>query len=358
LADEQNRRPDQPEDNPQSPPSLGVNRNADEADARREREKQHERADKRRQIWMVVFTGVIALATLVYTGVSARQLITMNNQLTEAKAEASSNSDAIKAQLRKLNASVYDQGRLAIAGAKAAMAAKSAAETAATALVNGQAEFSGQMAINGAQLRAMKKGVNEENRFAAASEKSSSISARTLADHEAEQRANVALFGSVSYASGQGNVAVQAINIGQTSARQVRVAFSFRGYSPAATQAEVIRRQGDLFSMLLRQVAFNAPQHASPESVAYLAPARDVTLNGVIPNMPEATWEMLRHGRGGWVLVARVTYDDIYGGSHWTNLCTYEVGGDTAQNCPSHNDQGDYTKPHLHNARPLGTTLR
>jgi hypothetical protein len=47
---------------------------------------------------------------------------------------------------------------------------------------------------------------------------------------------------------------------------------------------------------------------------------------------------------GGWVLVARVTYDDIYGVSHWTNLCTFQVGKDTAQNCPAHNDQGDYSR--------------
>jgi cytoskeletal protein RodZ len=346
LVDAEQGHPDQPENKPQPPPALGVNSDANKANARRKREDQQQRAESRlrdkRDKRMVWFTGVIAFATLVYAGISAWQLVTMHSQLVEQISESSANSTQVDRQLRKLNASVYEQGVLAKAGAKAAAEEKIAADAARKAADTATAAFQSQGVQFSQQLGTIKKSVVAENRFASASEKASVISTRALADHEAEQRANVTLFGFVNYDKGTLTVGVRAQNAGVTTARQVNISFLLKGYGTAGNRQELIRRQNDTFAQMMR----TAPGGPSlPQSVAYLSPSASVAPQ-TTPQLPEATWATMKHIAGGWVLVARVTYGDIYGVSHWTNLCTHQAGNDTAIFCPSHNDQDNNTEPH------------
>jgi hypothetical protein len=343
LVDANEGRGNKPDNKERTPPALAVNSNMDETDAGRQTEQQQETTAERlrdkRDKRMVYFTGVIAFATVVYAGISAWQLITINSQLIEQKREAGDSGKQLDRELRKLNAFAYEAGVQARAESKAAAATKSAAETANAALANANAQFSKQMAANNSQLTAMKHGVDQENRFASASERSSAYAARSLADHEAEQRANVTLIGIANQNSGVATIGVQSQNIGPTVAVQVKVTYYFEGYPKGATRQELIWRQDYVFAQVLRT------QGPLPESVAYLAPNGTAAPKSTV-RISDAIWNLWKHYLGGWVLAARVTYFDIYGVPHWTNFCTYEVGNDSATYCPSHNDQDHNTRTH------------
>jgi hypothetical protein len=57
------------------------------------------------------------LRNVSYTQVANGQLKTMNDQLGQQKSDAASNATQFNRQLKKLNVSVYEQGRVAIAEA-------------------------------------------------------------------------------------------------------------------------------------------------------------------------------------------------------------------------------------------------
>jgi hypothetical protein len=276
---------------------------------------------------MAAFTGGIFFATCAYIVVTHSQLHEMNNQLWEQKHEARATSAQLNRQLSKINAQVS-------AEETTAAAAESAADTAVSTLNESRA-------ANIEQLAALTKSINEQNRMATATEKGTTTSARALADHEDEQRANVRMIGSVNYSSGTLSVGVQFRNIGQTAGRQVRATFAFSGY-PRNNRSTVSERQDAAFNNALKERA---------QTVAFLGAGDTISPAFSIPNVPDGVWEYLKQTPGGWVLAARVTYADIYGRSHWTNFCTYQVGHDQAQYCASHNDQGDFPSVHKPSGR-------
>lgn|GEM_PF-4474723 len=344
MVDAGTGQPDQPHDKPPAPATLAVNRNGDEANTRRERDKQHERTDDRRQIFMVVFTGVIAGATLIYAWIAGWQLKTMGDQANADATAAATSSAQIHRELVKLNAFAYQAKVQAIAEGKAAAEEKIAANSARDAANTADAALQRQGVEFSQQLATIKESVGEENRFASASEKSSAISTRALADHEDEQRANITMVGSVVYDKGVLTIGVQFRNIGQTAARQVRVSFSFNGY-PASYREPVAGRQDDVFRNALR---------AKGQSIAFIAAGDNITPTIKVA-VSSATWEAMKQSPGGWVLAARTTYGDIYSRSHWANFCTFQVGHDIAGFCPYHNDQGDFPAK-LANGRHRGKT--
>jgi len=158
---------------------------------------------------------------------------------------------------------------------------------------------------------------------------------RTLSDHEAEQRAFLILTESMRYAAGAAIVGIEIRNIGQTTAKQVRMAynFTFYPYSPAQWKSTLlINRQNDDIAATLRN---------TPETFAFLPAGMSTTVSIGIKTTAQ-DYESATHIPGGWVVTAWTTYNDIYQKSHWTNYCRYETIGNTSVFCQTDNDQGDY----------------
>jgi hypothetical protein len=266
----------------------------------------------------------------VFTTCSIRDITQQYTTYTKAQATA----EAISAKAAKSEATAA--ATEAADETKSANAARDAVRIAATAQAGQVAQAKAEAAQSSQQLEAIKKSVAEQGRFAAASERGTVVSARALADHEAEVRAHIKIDGSVDDSSGAIVATVYLHSSGQTAARQIVVNAGFRPYGWGATPGGAIQRQNEVFSRMLL---------ATPQRFAYLSPGDGHSLTMTVPSVPVAVWNTVKHTPGGWVLVGMAEYDDIFGRSHLTSFCTYEIGADNAGYCPFHNGESDYTKP-------------
>ncbi|HTA40516.1 MAG TPA: hypothetical protein VK760_15630 [Candidatus Acidoferrales bacterium] len=294
----------------------------DRADVGRQQNQLSDNSRKKgfTDYWMVLFTGGICLAAVISAVIAHEQYVAMNGQLDAMKSQlAQQKSDAVSSERnfgRQLNSNRINLNAQI----------RSNTDNLNSQLRDEDANVTRQLAALEASLR-------EQNRFASASEKSAGTAARALIDHEAEQRANVDLNGSVTYDSGQLHVSMQLHNIGPTAARQLRMGFLLSPNTLGIAGKDLIKRQDESFKTLFKG--------GTNIGLSYLSPSESKTLVYPSVTIPQAVWDQMRSVRGGWIFVGRVTYDDIFGRSHWTNLCTFQAGGDQAQNCPFHNDQGD-----------------
>jgi hypothetical protein len=330
LVDAGTGQPDQPQDEPPAPPTLAVNRNGDEADARREREKQHERTDNRRQIMMVVFTGVIAGATLIYAWIAGWQLKTMGDQVSAEATAAANSSSQINRELLKLNAFAYQAKVQAKAEGKAAAAAQSAASTAGSALSQSKAAAS-------EQIRRLDESVAAANKLAGASEKTAESSKAAIVENARqfliESRPYVELVATGESWDGDSlDIAYYIKNYGRTPAYHVTIQAIQKPYT-LVHPVPINLREWDTFRTMKdrRYSLSRSLPGIEAGDLAHSDRYKGITYF-------ESDLGYVKSNPATWFFAGYIHYYDALGNPYLADFCWVRGVGGAADYCAGHND--------------------